>query len=492
MGRSNFNSVVARAYSIFPVPQVTADVTGTTDYVNTLSTGTFIPASAVTESDPPQRQGTPVEFAVGGPRANNPLRAGVATRQGAMWSLVAGSGAAGAQTLAIRNNTTLDLTAAVAIPAGAQTHISGLIEGSWRAASAGGAVGLGAANRIGAQNPRGSALFVDSTDASHVVTRPALGMIYTAPMFSDGTTIPLPPDRPGTFFPGAVKGFYITVPMGDANLASGQTGATVRAITCPIKMKLHEVCFSTSVSGAGNSVALFNVTQNVFHTNSVAMTSATAASTVVAAGSLLNRTINKGDVLLISATTAGTGLTACAAILTGHTLDHFHITSPHLDTLPTAGTPSATDPANIFRNQSGAWIGRTGFSGPCKGGAAFLQLPISVAAISQTDFPISRIIAPFDCFTFGAILAYRASAAGNSYAIRNITKSLDILATTAAVNVGTVSVTTLYSALTNNAISKGDTIELRVTTAGTAGFAAIGGALITHVRGHVNTNPALD
>lgn len=490
MGRTNFNSVVARAYAIFPVPQVTADVTGTNDYVNTLSTGTFVPSVATTESDPPQRQGTPVEFPAAGPRINNPLRAGAATRQGAMWSLVAASGAAGAQTLMLRNNTTADLTAAVAIPAGAQTHISGLIEGSWRAASAGGAVGLGRLLRTSLANPRSFSLFIDSTDASHVVTRPALGMILTAPMFTDGVTTPLPPDRPGTFFPGAVKGFYITVPIGDANLASGQTAATVRRITCPMKIKLHEVCFSSSVSAAGNSCKLTNITTGLDITGATAMVSATAASAAVTAGSLTNRTINKGDIIELQGTTAGTGFTALAAMLTGHVLDHFHITEPHFDTVPTTEVLSASDPA--YRNQSGAWVGRTNFSGPCRGGSAFFQLPVAAATTSQTDFAISRIVAPVDCFTFGAIVAYRASAAGNSYAIRNITKALDILASTAAVNVGTVSVTTAYTALTNNSISKGDIIELRVTTDVTAGFAAIGGALITHVRGHVNTNPALD
>jgi len=478
---------------------IAADVTGTTDYTNSTAA---LHMGIATETEAPGstgdiRRGTINEFDVlAGTRSLAPLKAGAAARQGLMFSFVAAGGAAGAQTFAIRGSAGNNnhLTAAYPIPAGAQTHLSGLIEGSWRASADAGAgtapAVLGATNRLGGA-VRGNNLFVDSTDATHVVTRPALGVIYSSTQFADplSLTTVLPVDRPMTYLPGCAKGFYITVPLGDANLASGQTDATVRRITCPIKIKLHEVCFSSAVSGASNTVQIVNITQGVNITGEIALTGATASTVAVGAASLTNRTINKGDIIELQATTVGTGFTALAAMLTGHTLDHFHVSSPHLDTI--CSVPQTTEPASVFRNQSGSWIGRTNFSGPVRGGPAIFQLPVQFTiGTGLTDFAVSRVIAPFDCAAFGYQLSYRASATGNSFRFYNITKAADIVAAVSAVSGTQANVSAVTAG--SVAITKGDVVELRVTTGGTAGFAAIGGSLTVHVRGHVNTNPALD
>jgi hypothetical protein len=489
MGRSNFNSAVARAYTIYPVPQVTANPADGSDYTNTLSAGNFIVADSQSELISGRVGGTVPEFdPSGSTRSLAMLRAGAALKQGFMWSLVAAGGATGTQTLAVRNNTTSEMTSPVSIT-GATAMPSGVVEGSWRVSGAGGAVALAVDNRAAAQGPLQSSLFIDSTDVSQTINRPALAIIYTAKEFTDaGVVTPLPVDRFTTDFPGAVKGFYITVPIGDADLASGQTGQPIRRITMPIAVKLHEVCFSTGASAAGNSVLLFNVTQNVAITGSTAMVSATPGAAVVAATNLTNRSIAKGDVIELRGTTGGTGITAAAAILTGHTTGHFNAI-PLRDTMNINAT--TLEPEAIFRQGTPTSVGRQSFSGPCRGGFAWLQFPVGTAAISQTGLPISRIIAPFDCSMVTGTTAYRASAAGNSYTVFNVTKALTVF-NLSGVNTLTVSATHLTSQISNPTISKGDVLELRVTTGGTAGYAQIGSSILVHVRGHVNTSPALD
>jgi len=499
MGRTNFNSVVSRAYAIMPVAQVIQNVTGTTDYVQ--ATSSPAPILGIVNAETGAHPSGPLRDigASNSSRPSAPLGALPATKQGFMWSLAAASGAAGAQTLALRNAATSLMTAPVDIPTGAQTHISGVVEGSWRAVGDGGAAALGADNRLNTAATRGTNLFVDATDASQVVTRPALGVILTPSIFADNVGATTPTDRLFSFFPGAVKGFYITVPMGDNDLASGATNGDVRYITMPITIKLHEVCFSTGASAAGNSLKLRNITTAADITGSVAMVSATADAAVVAVGSLVaaQRTLHKGDVIAIQGSTGGTGITSAAAMLTGHTLGHFHVTSPHLDTI--TAVPTTVEPSALFRNQSSAWVGRTNFSGPCRGGMAFLQLPARngqaglAVPTNQVNFGASRVIAPFDCYLAGWGFTYRASAASNTLSIVNITKAVDHVADTAAVSTAaTSSPSFIMSTLLNPTISKGDVIELRADTAATSGFAALGGFLLVHVRGHVNANPALD
>jgi hypothetical protein len=497
MGRSNFNSIVPRAYVIFPIPQVAANTVAGADYTGVSPLLPFGGAPDAYEAQAINRNAPLREFnASNATRPSAPLRAGSANRQGAMYSIVAASGAAGTQLLHVRTNASATMmTNPVSIPTGAQTHVAGLIDCSWRATSIGGAAALSNTDRVSGGNAREAQLFIDSTDASQIVTRPALAMINTPSVFTSPTTTafaPFPTGHAATYFPGAVKGFYITVPIADADLASGQAAmTTVRRIVCPIDIRLHEVCFSSQVSAAGNSVRLFNVTQNTAITaNVTTLTGATATTDVVTGASLLLRNLRKGDVIDLQAITGGTGYTFLAAQLTGHTTGHYNVTSPHLDLA--LGAAATVDPSSAFRNQSGAWLGRTGFSGPCRGGAAVLQLPVGAAAISQTDFGIGRIVAPFNCFPMFLYGCYLGSGAGNSFVVRNVTRAANILGATAAVASAATAITSGQGTFSTTVINKGDIIETQVTTGGAAGFTAIGFGLLVHVRGHVNSSPAFD
>ena len=504
MGRSNFNSFIPRAYAIVPIPQCTDDTSGIVDYDNRPGAQGWTPNALQTEyTIPPtggkfegtkQRLSTLIDF--GTERRNtNPLRAAVAWTQGAMYSFVGASGSAGTQTLDIRATASPQLTTPLALPAGAQTHLSGVIGPSWRAAGSGGVAAYGNNVRFNSQHGRAFSLFVSSPSATHTCVRPALGMVITPVMYAGGGTEYPYPDIHHTYYPGCVKGFYLTVPMGDANLASGQTDATIRVITVPITMKLHEICFSAATSAVGNSLKIKNLTTGQNITGPTGLTSTTASAVRVLSTSMFQarRILTKGDVIAITGITGGTGMTRVAAMLTGHTLDHFNVASPHLDTGDISAVAQTVDPASIFRNQSSAWIGRTNFSGPCKGGVAFFQLPVNAGiGTSQANFPVSRVIAPFDCTLFYGNATYRGSGASNTLAIHNVTTDLALTADTASVNTGIISTNWGRGEVQNVAISKGDTIELRADTAGTAGFAYVGGFIAVHVTGHVNANPVYD
>lgn len=126
--------------------------------------------------------------------------------------------------------------------------------------------------------------------------------------------------------------------------------------------------------------------------------------------------------------------------------------------------------------------------GPVIGTYTGIPIPPASAATGQTDLVIRRFTAPFSCRAHSLQFNYAASAAGNSAKLVNATTGNVICASTSLVSTTPAATEIAAANLTNRNITRGDQLEIWVTTGGTAGFTYLGCNLIVHTTSWTHDN----
>lgn len=498
MGRTHFkSSIVPRAYVAWPHIRIQTDPAAGTDFFpNPITPGasSSIELVAQVTTSANQRYSAAPDSIAGFIASRR-----AASVQAMMWSLLDTYGG-DINVGASANSMSLTSAHSGLTVQAAATHPNGVLFATRDPSGPSGTPGLAAPTR--GNSDFGPYFDVDVAEkvrcpwGANILTRNFLHPLGQA------TTVDAP--GPVTHFPGCVTGFYGTIPLGEVSGAersdvSGTindvgttlTTTTWRRVTAPYNFRVQSILFNYVASAAGNTAKIRNLTTGVDICAMTALTSATPASTEVTAANLSNRNITKGDKIAIRATCGATGFTSLGAVLVGHVTGH--VNADPLCDYSTHGADNTFEDYVSRRGNSIGTVARQHFSGPCTGGTIALPLVISALAAGTglTNTVLSTFKAPMDLYALGVQYGTRASAAGNSLNIYNSTKAVQLVST--AITGGTPAGTNNgWSLLANNAISKGDMIQLRATTGGTAGFSMAGAVLYAWVRGHVNTVPSLD
>lgn len=516
MGRSATRSIVPRAYIFVPIPRVYPNTGVSTPYDPTaVAVYPLLGSPAQTQANrypfaSSETGRARVELGAHQGQTANKDRGGASYVHGVVWSMDLNGAAASTNTIDINQvgsaitvygtggNT---LTSTIA-----SNPISGFIE---RCVLNTGTLSGARQYLKGSANGAGSNVFGRSgltiTPATNVEAQEPAGFAVVSAELpgthSDATGASISPIHlgPETHFPGPASGFYAVIPVPTTPVGTSVTSlTTVRTITAPMSMRIQQVQFPYRSSAAGNSVRLFNVTQNAAITAETSITSTTAAVPRIGASTLTNRNINKGDVIAIQAKTGATaGIVSLSAVIVVHTTGHA-VTKSDQDRLLSLNAYDAAHDPTLIRQRRNHGPHLT-FSGPCTG--SIVCLPFGDHLNAEGAFPtstsnhlVASIYSPFDITVFGGQVVYNTGSAGNTFKIRNFSTSTDLT--------GAIALTTASSPVRANIrnsdlvagtteVSRGDVLSLYMTTGSTA-VTALAGWVFAYVRGHVNASPSFD
>jgi hypothetical protein len=129
--------------------------------------------------------------------------------------------------------------------------------------------------------------------------------------------------------------------------------------------------------------------------------------------------------------------------------------------------------------------------GPVIGTYTGIPIPPASAGTGQTNLAIRRFPAPFSGRAHAVQFTFAASAAGNSARLVNATTG-QVIASAGLTSTLPAIYEAPASSLTNRNFTRGDQLELQVTTGGTAGFTFLACNVICHTTSWLYDDPRYD